>query len=179
MKDFEIIIGADLREKPVNESLFKQGIINLESSISDIQNSAEKAKTLSKIGVLYRISGALEKSMDRLNEAKTILKSLVNKDLSIRNQIRIAQTLQFQGHYTEADNLYEELIPAIKADSSILELLDFAYQHKAKNLFEMGQFDKALQSVQIAIELRKKKGNKELIKSSRFAYERIKEAMDS
>lgn len=175
MKDnFKYKIGVDLREKPHDKKLFKKGILILEKEALNTKKSIEKVKILSKIGVLYRILGELDKSQQRLDEASILIKELGNKKLWIINNIRIAQTLQFKNKNQQAELLYQKLVKEIEDGSQNHELLSFIYQHRGKNYFEQGKLKAALREVEKALEKRKQDNNVELIASSEYARKIIK-----
>ncbi|MGB0929806.1 MAG: hypothetical protein ACPGVB_03465, partial [Chitinophagales bacterium] len=158
MENFRYRIGEDLREVPENLEEFKKGISILENEVETIQERKVKAQKLSKLGVLYRIIGNLNISQNRLLEASKLIDTSNEKNLFIVNEIRIAQTLQFQNKNDEADKKLNLLQNKILQENIGIHLLDFIYQHRGKNLYEKGDLKTALTFIKKALEIRKKKG---------------------
>ena len=95
------------------------------------------------------------------------------------NRIRIAQTLQFQGEYKKAEKIHFDLEECIKSHPEYSFILDFIYQHKGKNYYEQNHLQKALNAIEAALQIRLQKKKPDLIESSRFAIEIIKEKMSN
>ncbi len=170
-------IGNDLREKPKDRASFEQGISYLTTHLTKEKTTIGQLKVHSLLGVLYRIVEQLEASMIHLQIAKAGLQTIIEGDkLQIVNSIRIAQTLQYQQKYEQAEQIYNTLEPLILQEKAYKKLLDFVYQHKAKNYFEWGKYEQSLSEIKRAIALRQLKGNEELLASSTFALKKIQEA---
>ena len=110
--------------------------------------------------------------MDYLLAARVLLEN--TESLFIANEIRIAQTLQFQGNFEAAEKIYIKLENQAAKQPDKQLIIDFIHQHKGKNYFEWGKLDKALSEIHKALVIRQKKGNPSLIASSKLAIEVIK-----
>lgn len=163
-------IGQDLREVPNNPSEFKDGIRFLESHLKDLEG-IELIRSQSKLGVLLRICGCLEKSQRQLLIARNSLSLITDKRLSLINELRIAQTAQWSNDFQTSNKIYVELETQIESDTSNSDLLDFVYQHKGKNDFDQGEFGLAIEMFNRALQLRLSKGDEELINSTQFALD--------
>ena len=170
-------IGDNLREVPDDWKAFEKGILFLEKKLADADTKLEKVQYLSKLGVLNRIIGNLEKSLQQLTEAQSIIRNLDNEKLYILNEIRLATTLQFQGKFEAAEEIHTALEHQIHTNDSHHDLLDFIYQHKGKNYYEWGKLELALAEFEKALSIRKIKGNEGLIHSTEIAIQKIKELM--
>ncbi len=170
-------IGDNLREIPDDREEFEKGIIFLEQKLADANTNLEKAKHLSKLGVLNRIIGNLDKSFQQLTDAQLIIRDLDNEKLYLVNEIRLATTLQFQGEFEVAEKIHSTLEQQIHANDRHHDLLDFIYQHKGKNYFEWGKLDLALVEFEKALSIRKIKGDETLIHSTEIAIQKMKELM--
>lgn len=176
-----VIDHISLREIPTNPKSFQAGITAQITAVKHLAEDVEKARQLSQIGVWSRIVGDLDQSTSYLQAAAELLKKLgqENSRLAKVNCLRQAQTLQFQGNYKAAEAIYNTLAKQILEDAIEKDqvLLDFIYQHQGKNYFEWGKYQQALEYIQKAITIRAKKGNKELLASSRLAYKTIEAKM--
>ncbi len=123
------------------------------------------------MGVYCRIAGELEASGKYLNEAKLNFKGKEKTKFFYINEIRLAQTLQFQKRNEAADLMHNKIIFEIK--NQFEDLMDFVFQHKGKNFFEWGKFSEAKAAIEKALELRIIKGDEALIRSSQKALEVI------
>lgn len=171
MKKFAFKIADNLRETPLDSKQFSKDLKELEARIKIEKSLNEQAVLLSKIGVLSRINGDIDKSETYLNEAEILITKLDNKRLELVNKIRILQTLQFKGEFKKCLKKYPVLEVKIKGITKLKALLDFLYQHWAKCLFETNSFAEAEKYFKLALKLRKEKGDEELLKSTQFALD--------
>ncbi len=161
--------GEDLREIPEYPGGFKKSIKYLEAKVNSEPSDEERGKILSTLGVLKRIMSRPEESLPLLDEAAQLFERCGNKKLSLINDVRKAVSFQFLDRHADAETLYKEVEEYILAHPRHFGLLDFVYQHRGKNEFDQGNYDKAMQAFRKALELRRKKGRQELIGSTNFA----------
>lgn len=155
----------ELKEVPKNPNEF---IAAIEFLIAKAESSdkEEQGKILSKVGVMLRITGKLDESMERLIEAEKLIS---DSRILFINRLRIAQTLQFKRQFQNAESDYNSLIVLAKSESEFEDLIDFVYQHLGKCYFDQNRFQKALLNFERALEIRNKKQNQELIDSTELA----------
>lgn len=163
-------INNSLREVPENEHDFTQGLSFLENAIRD-SKGFERVKLLSKLGGFQRIIGELNQSLKFLTEAKNLLETFPDSRLSVINQLRLAQTYQFKDEHLRASEILDDLEIKAKSNPDTIDLLDFIYQHQGKNQFDQQHYETALSYFQKALDLRKRKGEQELIQSTILALE--------
>jgi len=176
--DMSYAIGNNLRELPNNIEEYEKGIQYLDEQLEQLSEPEEKARCLSMLGVFNRVAGKLEVSLGQLEAADALFAEDGNALLKLVNQLRIAQTLQFQGQYQKAEKIYDYLEECIKTYPEYSPILDFVYQHKGKNYYEQGQLQKALDSIEAALRIRLEKEQQDLIDSSQFAIDIIKETIN-
>jgi len=170
-------IGNDLRELPDDIEEYKKGIGYLKEQLEHISDLEKRARCLSMLGVFNRVIGNFDASWQQLKEADTLLSKDLNERLKLVNQLRMAQTLQFQEEHQKAESIYSRLEEYINKHLEYRSLLDFVYQHKGKNYYEQGQLQKALHFIEAAFQIRLEKKEQDLIESSQFAIDVIKKAI--
>ena len=161
--------GSDLREIPEYPGGFKKSIKYLEAKVKTTNDPEEKGKILSTLGVLKRIMRHPDDSLPLLEEASAIFEKCGNRKLSLINEVRLAVTLQFLGRHEEAETKFGAVEEYVKSNPRHKGLLDFIYQHRGKNEFDQGNYEKAMEAFKMALELRRAKGRQELIGSTNFA----------
>lgn len=169
----EYEFNDELKEVPKNKNEFISAIEFLIDK-AEVVSTKEKGKLLSKIGVMLRIIGKLEESMEKLIEAENFLND--SRSLFV-NRLRKAQTLQFQRQFQNAELEYNSLIALAKSESEFEDLIDFVYQHLGKCLFDQNNYQEALLNFERAFEIRNEKQNQELIDSTDLAIRVCKTKM--
>lgn len=174
--DMEYQFNSSLKEVPNNHEEFQKG---LEFLHAEIQRSSglKKARLLSNLGTYQRIDDKLEESLNSLTQASELIQAYPDHRLKCVNDLRIAQTLQFKKNFVEAENQYNRLEKECRADAQLKDLLDFVLQHSGKCQFDQKDHDGAIARFSEAMELRISKGDEDLIRSTQFALDRIKEIL--
>ena len=158
-------INEDLREEPRDPREFYMSILWLEEMSKRI-DFYNRAKALSYLAVLYRISGCHEDAYETVHEAIHFFRYM-KRPVPYSTFIRLAQVLQASGDFTSADLLYVELIKELEEDvKKASKLVDFAYQHYGKSLYEQGKYESAAYYFKKALAIRIEKNNYELIRST-------------
>ncbi|MFJ7827390.1 tetratricopeptide repeat protein [Psychrobacillus sp. NPDC096623] len=118
------------------------------------------------IGNLYRIKGEVKFAIGALSKAVELSEG--NKKLV--NLIRLGEALKYAGQHQKSLSVFNGVIDQC-AKKEHFQLLDFAYQHKGKCLLELEDKSQANEYFQKAMELRIKKGDESLIKSTQVAID--------
>lgn len=152
-----------LREKCSNENLLKEIIRKFETA-----PTIDKLFLYGNLGNLYRIFGNSQRAIECLEKAV----ELSNGNKQIGNLIRLGEALKYGGQPEKALKQFNQAIDFCMSNTNFV-YLDFAYQHKAKCLLELGQVNIALSYFQKAMKLRIIKGDQSLIDSTQKAIDYI------
>ncbi len=138
----------------------------------------EKANLHSLIGIMFRQLEKLKEAEKHLSEARKIINS--NKSIKIywTNEIRWATLLQYKGEHANAEDIYHLLEKKLIENNDPFDCLHFLYQHRAKNLCETCELEKAMKYFQMALKIRRTKGIIELIHSTESAIEQLHKWID-
>lgn len=127
------------------------------------------------LGYLYRIYGLEDE--DQLMKAEMYFKKCLTYTAEkqeikkeITTLIRLGEVYKYQNRHEEALVLFYKAIKLCQKEGMAI-IIDFAYQHLGKCLMEMKCYDEAERSLQVALEIRKRKGDLELIQSTQNALE--------
>lgn len=150
--------------RPLDE--IRPALDDLEAHLATARNPAERVRTLSQIGTLYRSSTEPARAVPYLEEAVTISRQRNLRADEAVNTLRLAIAYQYAGD-TEA------ALPAFKAALVLCTQrrthVDFAYQHWGKFLVEQGEPSLAVPYFEQALAIRMTSINQELIESSKAA----------
>ncbi|TYR81813.1 tetratricopeptide repeat protein [Priestia megaterium] len=158
--------NKQLREVPVNEAEMKKGIAYLKEKAISKEDEMKAAKMYGYIGVYERILFQLSSSERHLQLAIYLCERHDDYINAFVNTIRLAHTYHWQENWTKANDVFKHLIKQLQNDSSLHTYEDFVYQHYGKCLLDQKNVSKAHHYFQHALEIRLKKGNKELIEST-------------
>lgn len=165
----------NLREVPVAPQEMQCAIFALETQVFAEQDLYERMKLYGLLGTYCRIMGHLSQAETHIYLALTAANALRDKSAQIVNLLRLAHVYQWQGRYATADRLFEQIIFVCEIakdnlpTSPIGAYLDFAYQHMGKSKFDQGDYARAAKFFQRALNIRKEKGDPDLIASSTLA----------
>ena len=126
------------------------------------------------LGYLYRIYGL--EDIDQLMKAQTyfyacLAYAVEKEDIKkeITTLIRLGEVYKYQNRHEKALALFNKAIKLCQEEGEN-QTIDFAYQHLGKCFMEMKCcYDEAERYLQLALQIRKEKGNPELIYSTRNA----------
>lgn len=158
--------NEQLREVPVNPYQMKQGIIYLKKRALEEEDECAAAKTYGHIGVYERILGELTSSERHLLLAIYLYDRHADTIGEFLNTIRLGHTYHWQEQWDKANETFQLLIEQLKADEDLHIYEDFVYQHYGKCLLDQRIVSRAHHYFQRALEIRLKKGDKELIEST-------------
>lgn len=136
------------------------------------RNWSEIAKAQGMAGSLRKITGQFAEAEKLLQSAlKIINEKALPATLHVQQSIRLCDVWKRLGQYDKALQGLADLVAQCTQDKAVNRYLDTALQHEGKVQFCMGDYKTALQSFQKALELRRKKKDRDLIESSETAIE--------
>lgn len=150
--------------RPLSE--IQSALDDLEAHLASSTNPAERVRTLSQIGTLYRTSTDPARAVPYFEQAVQLARQRNLRADEAVNTLRLAVAYQYAGDPDAA-------LPAFKAALVLCTQrrthLDFAYQHWGKFLVEQGEPSLAVPYFEQALAMRLTSSNQELIASSRAA----------
>lgn len=165
--------GPDLKESAVEIDQFRLAKQFLQDQLLYSEDLApiEKRGKLSLLNFVTRILGQLEEAEEFALEALKISKSTNQMMYIVVDQLRLATTIQQQQRFTEANEMYLEIILATENFKPAKDLSDFAYYQFGKCLFDQKKYNEAKEYFIKALNIRLEKDNPELLKATEFAIE--------
>lgn len=162
-------LTGDLRDVPENETEMLQGIVFLKQKFNEEENSQEKAYIAGKIGMYSRITGNLQQAEEFLRISIDNYRDLGNLNGEFINQLRLAHVYQYQKSYAKATDIFSNLMNITEQERRLRRMIDFVYQQFGQCLFGQGKYHEALEKFENALEIRIKKGYKDLVSSTEDA----------
>ncbi|HLS09584.1 tetratricopeptide repeat protein [Lentibacillus sp.] len=170
--DMTFKFGPNLREIPLNKMDMLHGMMYLQKQLDDkTLDDTEKGKLHGLLGYFLRVIGELDESKRHLNEAIAIFRDSGRKQSVFINQLRLANTYQWETDYETSNKMFAELMDLAENNPDYIEYRDFVYEHQGKNLFDQGEYEQALDLFHKALALRSGNRNSELIKTTETAIE--------
>lgn len=169
--DLTYHFDSNLRDIPNNPDDMKAQVDALESQLASTDAAEDQLSILGTIGVYARMLDDLTKAEHTLLAALTIAQRTNNRSSYVANSLRLANVLQWQTRFTEADAIFTSIINLCRTDSNLAHYLDFAYQHYGKSLFDQQRYAEAERAFNSALMLRQGKDDQSLIDSTQFALE--------
>ncbi|WP_408010554.1 tetratricopeptide repeat protein [Pseudalkalibacillus sp. A8] len=176
--NMEFTFDKDLREKPINQKEMRNGVQHMIDGLESLEDLDKKAMLHGEIGVYLRILGELDESEQFLKQAIRLHSQRNNLTSVFINQLRIAHTYQWQQEFEKANVLFNELIKRLHNDQRYEPYKDFLYQHYGKCKFEEGEYEAAYSLFQVALKVRKEKGDYSLVRSTEVSINRCKEILN-
>ncbi|WP_245849971.1 tetratricopeptide repeat protein [Shouchella clausii] len=168
--NLDFYFDENLREVPLSKAEMMKGIEFLKKQIPIFQNDKnEIAKIYGLMGVYLRIVKELEESKKYLRLAIQTYESTSNDNSLFVNKLRLAHTYQWQKDFHTSNQMFKKLMEEAEICDERRGILDFVYQHYAKNLFDQENYDLAISYFHKALNLRIQKGQKDLIESTEYA----------
>ncbi|MEC9284221.1 MAG: tetratricopeptide repeat protein [Bdellovibrionota bacterium] len=167
--------GPDLKELPVDKDQFvlaRQFILD-EMSAKDSMDAHELRDRYSLLGFICRVLGLSKESIDYADKAFKISLKLNMVLLIAIDQIRLASSYHLDGQHEKAEDLFLDSINICEQFQPLDEVIDFAYQHYAKLLFDQNKLEQSKENFEKALFYRKKKGIDDLTQSTEFALELV------
>jgi tetratricopeptide (TPR) repeat protein len=161
--NMKITWSSELREQPEDLDQMRSGVEFLKERLAQAKSSLERAQVLGWLGAYLRIIGELEASKKNFLEAITLAQAAGEQKLVTTLQVRLSTTLHWLEEYEECGALLADLRKQLENDPA---RIDYVHQHYGKLLIELGKFDEARSELENALQLRRKKGEPELIQST-------------
>lgn len=143
------------------------------SAVEAEQDSQTVLKLTGQIGTAYRLVGNFRQATTYFEKTVSLAQQIKAETAEVANLIRLATMLQYQDRHAEALPLFYRALEKCQI-SKITQYEDFACQHLAKCLVELGQVEESITLFEQALRLREGKGEVELIASTRCALEAAK-----
>lgn len=174
--------GADLREIPENPGSMLAYVDFLIGEIRKlkIEDPAREGEIPGNVRAVVKLLGEVgsyAKILKKLEAARNAL----DKSLSLIDQyqlglgtwavhtLRYGDVLRFQNDALGAETAFRSVLEMAERRPELQELADFGWQHLGKLYFDGKEMKKAEECFLKALELRKKKGVKELTDSTELA----------
>lgn len=155
----------DLKEVPTEKDQFQLARqylldeINAKEGITD----SDLRDRLSLLGYVCRLLERNDEALAYTQKALEISKKTNMVLLIVVDQMRLASCYQAMKDYTNANSIFEDTVDICESFQPLDEVIDFAYQQYAQCLHDQNQFNKSLEYLQKAKDVRSKKNNPELI----------------
>lgn len=174
--------GADLREIPENPASMQAYVDFLIGEIRKlkIEKPAHEGEIPANVRAVVKLLGEVG-SYAKILKKPEAARNALDKSLSLIDQyqlglgtwavhtLRYGDVLRFQNDALGAETAFRSVLEMAERQPAIAELADFAWQHLGKMYFDGKQLKKAEDCFLKALEIRKKKGVKELTESTELA----------
>lgn len=155
------------REQTKNPDAVRKLIAALEGKR---QNGGEEEYfLLSALGYCYRVINKPKQAIAALQEANSAFTDIKKRMVTL---IRLGEAYKYDGQHQMALHSFAQAEEILR-ETNFLAYEDFLYQHQAKCYFELHDLEKAEVLFQKALEIRKKKGDELLIKSTGQVLEEV------
>lgn len=162
-----------LRETTTESTLIIQ-IIHEAESLLKVNNDKDNQYFLHGIiGNLYRISEKPKKAIIYLTYCFNQAVDEENIIREIVSLIRLGEAFKYDNNHDKAMDCFNKAMKKCEM-YNVDEYMDFVLQHKGKCLMELRRLDEADECFQIALTLRRSKGNETLIESTEQAIELLR-----
>lgn len=161
--NMRITWSSELREQPEDLDQMRAGVGFLKDRLAQASSPLERAQVLGWLGAYLRIVGELEESKKSFEEAISLAESVGEKKLVTTLQVRLSTTLHWLEEYEQCEALLSVLRKQLANDPG---RMDYVHQHYGKLLIDLGKFNEARTELELALQLRRKKGEPELIQST-------------
>ncbi|CAI8750012.1 hypothetical protein [Bacillus pseudomycoides] len=158
----------NLREKPLSLAEMKQGITFLKTNLA--HSDISYAKQCGLIGVYDRIVENLSESKYYLQKAIERYEALQHTQGIFINKLHLAHVYHWESDFEKANEIFAELFHMLH-QNDLTNYEDFLYQHYGKSKLDEGDLNVALPYFQKALQIRMKKGNEELIRSTELCIQ--------
>lgn len=175
--DLDYGYDEDLNEDPdvpedmddYSETLIAAARVDMETPEAD-RDWQEIAKNLGLAGALRKITGKISEA-EKLLSYSLFLCEQHKLPLNLKTQqiIRLTDVKRRQGRLQEALQELQGLLKQTSENADLANYQDVVIQHTGKVYFAMGEFPEALKNFETALSMRTKKGDEELIASSKTA----------
>ncbi len=161
---------TDLRDYATNVQDHLKATAVLQNHLIKIECNKARVKALGQLGSLLRRISKLDEARQCFEQAIEVVQSNnLNQKYLLTNSIRLAHTYQWLEKFDLSNALFSEVIKNCLDSSNLKLYLDYAYQHAGKNYFDQKSYELALSYFNKALKIRLKKGNPELVTSTKIA----------
>lgn len=162
-----------LHEEPIDREEFKRVIEEANMYLRQVLQEPDFDPEVliflyTYLGNAHRIYGQTQKSIRYLQKALEVSRYNEDEHAEIQSLIRLGESYKYAGQYESALECFEQAL-VMSRSHQLLEYKDFALQYMGKCLMELGEYEQALEKLESALELRKKKGNSELVLATEMA----------
>jgi tetratricopeptide (TPR) repeat protein len=178
MPNLSYTFDSNLRDVP-DSPQDVEGEINrlstqLEASVPPLPPQA-RIRVLGLLGHYCRLLNRLDDAERHLQQALDLARPQGARTSVLVNSLRLAHVYQWQDRFDLAEPIFLDAIRQCEAPGSELaEYLDYAIQHYGKCLFEMARYREAEVCFAKALEIRRAKGDDELIASTQWALDVVR-----
>jgi len=152
-----------------SETLIAAARVELEQPEAK-RNWEEIMKNMGLAGALRKITGKIDEAGQMLKYSLHLcVKHKLDATYRVQQAIRLADVKRRQGHLEEALTDLEKLLQETTSVAALNKYQDVVIQHTGKTYFTMGEYAQALKNFEAALKIRIKKGDEELIASTRTA----------
>jgi tetratricopeptide (TPR) repeat protein len=159
----------------------QQGISHLQLQLKSMNNDVERAQLLVKIGAYYRVISQFTESEHSLREAIVVFQKHKMHKMFWAAQLRLAATFQIQQKIKDAEEIYSNYTKQLETPlkSEISTLADYAYFYIGLLNFRTKQYEKAINYLVRALELRLVKGDIDSIQQTQDIINMAREKLDN
>jgi tetratricopeptide (TPR) repeat protein len=169
--DVSYHFDEQLHEVPNNPSDMKKAIEWLKQRLGEEKAWQERLSLLGAIGSFSRILREFSQAEGALLSAITVAEENNNPKGILVNKIRLAHVYQWRSAFEKSNKIFKGLLEQAAKEAGVAEYLDFIYQHAGKNLFDQKDYEHAILFFEKALNIRKNKGDAELIRSTEQAIQ--------
>jgi len=170
----EYVIDPDtLRGKPVDASAMAAYATRREHEVFSMADTGKATVIASETAMLFVMLGELDRAQRLIDFALERQAPEVDPRARAITEIRAGQVLQTQRCLIDAREHMQAVVQRCRDDVALATLLDFALQHLGKIRFDEGAYAEAQACLGEALALRERKGNPELIASTRQAINAV------
>lgn len=173
--------GGDLRALPDDRASMQAYVDFLLAEVKLIANPPPLDRIRALVKFLGEIGAYANILMKPQMAIKALEKSLVLIDehglgnpVWAAHTLRYGDALRFSGDRLGAETAFRSVLEMVKRSKDIAEYEDFAWQHLGKLHFEAKEWPEAEACFGRALDIRRRKGQKELIESTEVALRVLK-----
>lgn len=173
--DISYYFGDNLQDYPNNPAEMRLAVDSWETQLTQPElDISDRIRLLTRIGTYARTLRDLDRAESAHTAAIELANAIGHIRFSTQNRIKLAHVYQWQQRYAESETVFEDAIATCQHEPEVANFLDFAYQHFGKCKFDQQRYTEALELFEQALELRRRKGDQELIDSTELALSTVK-----
>jgi tetratricopeptide (TPR) repeat protein len=162
-----------LRERPIDPEKFQDAVEEAKMYLRQVMQEPKIDPEVliflySYIGNGYRVLNQAQKAIVYLKKALDLTRQEGDRRGEVRALIRLGEAYKYNLQHEKALECFAQSL-TMSRTAELSQYKDFALQHMGKCLLELGEFDHALMRFEEALDLRRKKGDQELILATETA----------